>query len=87
MLFWENPVFIPEEAPDGEEAGRNKEADVGANAKVIEAADDGVVEAKANGFDNDVAAKVLHFTQVFRFGGKGPVALDQVIERPANDVS
>lgn len=76
IFFREDPVFVPEVAPDGEEAGRDKEADVGADAEVIEAADDGVVEAEADGFDKDVAGQVLDFAEVLTGWCEGPVALD-----------
>ena len=86
LILWENPILVPKEAPDGKEAGRNKEANVGANANIIEAADDGVVEAEANGFNKDVAAHVLHLAQVFALRRKCPITLYEIVKRPANDV-
>ena len=38
FAFGEDPVFVPEEAPDREEAGRNEETDVRRDTNRVQAA-------------------------------------------------
>ena len=57
---WENPVFVPEIAPDGKEPGWDKEADVRADTEVIEDTDNGVINNESNSLYKHVAADVLN---------------------------
>jgi hypothetical protein len=59
------PVSIPQIAPNGEKDARYKETNVWANAVVFEAANHQVVNDKANAFNKNVAAGVLHLTQMY----------------------
>jgi hypothetical protein len=86
FLFRKDPIFVPEVAPDGEEAGRDKKADVRRDADGVQAVNDQVIEHEADALDKDVAADVLHLAEFQAIAGEGPVALDQVIERPADGV-
>lgn len=79
LRLWEDPVFVPEIAPDSEEARGDEEADVRRYSYMFQAGNDSVVQHEADALYKYVALNVLHFAH-FRMGsGESVVALHQIV--------